>query len=352
MRILHLNLERGWRGGERQTLFTLAGLRAAGHDAVLLARTGSALAARARAAGVPVFECKGTPAMVRTLLANRRKFDVMHAQTAQAMSVLAALRPLLRAAIVFTRRTAFDAGTASVARHRWKWSRADALVAISAAAAQAPRALGLSVEVIPSAVEAMRADPDRVRALREQYGLDGRVVLLTAAALSPEKDPQTLIAAVDILRRTHPDVLCLHCGADGSAGQDARLLIDSLGLHDHYVLAGFHEHIADALAVANVYVSSSRYEALGTSVLDACLAGLPVVASDAGGHREILDPDRGLLAPVGNAPTMARRIAWVLQNPGPARAMAMRAREAVAREYSVPAMVGRYESLYLGLRGR
>ncbi|MBN9401461.1 MAG: glycosyltransferase family 4 protein [Burkholderiales bacterium] len=349
MLILHLNLEKGWRGGERQTLLTLRGLRAGGHEVALAARAGGPLAERAAAEGIPVLGCGGAPGLALVLLTAGWRYDVLHAQTAQAMSLLAALRPLLRAALVFTRRTAFD-DSGAAGRHRWKWARADALVAISEAAAAAPRALGLSVTVIPSAVEAMPADPEGMRELRTRFGLEGRRVLVTAAALSPEKDPLTLIEAVAVLRRDHPDVLCLHCGADGAAAGAARARVAELGLEDHYRFAGFQPRVADALALAEAYVSSSRFEALGTSVLDACLAGLPVVATDVGGHREILAPDRGLLAPAGDAAALARRVAWVLDHPEAARAMGERAREMAAREYAVPAMVARYESLYRGLQ--
>ncbi|MDY0309484.1 MAG: glycosyltransferase family 4 protein [Castellaniella sp.] len=349
MRILHLNLEKGWRGGERQTLLTLDGLRAGGHEVALAARAGGPLARRAVAAGIPVFECGGTLGLVRILLTKGQRFDVLHAQTAQTMSLLAALRPLLRAALVFTRRTAFDAA-GTEGRHRWKWAKADALVAISEAAAAAPRALGLSVVVVPSAVQAEPTDSRRMHDLRTRFGLDGRRVLVTAAALSPEKDPLTLIGAVDILRRTHPDVLCLHCGADGAAADAARARVAELGLADHYRFAGFLPHVADALALADVYVSSSRFEALGTSVLDACLVGLPIVATDVGGHREILAPDRGLLVPAGDAAALARRITWVLAHPDAARAMGARAQAMVQRDYAVAAMVARYERLYRGLR--
>lgn len=345
MRILHLNLEKGWRGGERQTLLTLRGLRAGGHEVALVARAGGPLAKRARAEGIPVFLCGGALGLPRVLLTTGWRYDVLHAQTAQAMSLLAALRPLLRAALVFTRRTAFDAPGAAN-RHRWKWRRADALVAISEAAAAAPRALGLPVTIIPSAVEAVPPDPQGMNALRTRFGLEGRRVLVTAAALSPEKDPLTLIEAVALLRRDHPGVLCLHCGADGAAADAARARVTELGLEDHYRFAGFQSRVADALALAEVYVSSSRFEALGTSVLDACLTGLPVVATDVGGHREILAPDRGLLAPAGDPETLARRVAWVLDHAEAARAMGARARERVAQEYAVPTMVARYESLY------
>ncbi|CAM5192778.1 hypothetical protein CDEF62S_02904 [Castellaniella defragrans] len=75
MRILQINLERGWRGGERQTLLTLQGLRAHGHAAELLARAGDALAQRAASAGIPVHECAGTPGLWGFLARHGRRYD-------------------------------------------------------------------------------------------------------------------------------------------------------------------------------------------------------------------------------------------------------------------------------------
>lgn len=348
MRILQLNLERGWRGGERQTLLTLRGLREAGHQAELLARAGGPLAQRAQAEGFVVHEQRGVFGMATWLLRHARRYDILHAQTAQALSPLALLRRCLRRPIVFTRRTAFGARS-HPSRTYWKWARADAFVAISEAAAQAPRRMGLDVRIIHSAVEARAADSGAVDALSVQYGLHGRAVLVTAAALSPEKAPETLIEAVGILAASHPGLVCLHCGADGAAGAAARARVKALGLADVYHFVGFQPRIEDFLALAQVYVSSSRFEALGTSVLDACLMGIPVVATAVGGHLETLAQDRGLLCEPGDAKDMARQIAWALDHPDAASAMASRARDHVLRDYSAPAMVAGYLAVYRGL---
>jgi len=228
----------------------------------------------------------------------------------------------------------------------------DALVAISEASALAPRALALPVSVIPSAVEPLPVDPARVRALQARLGLDGRSVLVTAAALTPEKDPCLLIEAVALARRTHPELICLHFGADGSAAPAARARIQALALSADYVLMGFEAQMGDALALGHLYASSSRAEALGSSVLDACLAGLPVVATEVGGHVESLAPDRGLLVPAGDARQLARRLVWVLEHPAAAQAMAQRARAYVAQVHGVPEMVAGYEAIYRQLQAR
>lgn len=93
LRILQINFERGWRGGERQTLLSMQAFRAAGHDVALLARAGGDLASRAQDSGFTVYPCSGIPAVGGTLLRYGRQFDILHAQTANMMTWLALLKP-------------------------------------------------------------------------------------------------------------------------------------------------------------------------------------------------------------------------------------------------------------------
>src|SRR5690606_36657582 len=122
---------------------------------------------------------------------------------------------------------------------------------------------------------------------------------LTAAALTAEKDPCTLIRAVHVLRQSRDDFVFLHLGAGGDVEAEARALVKELGLTDHYIFAGFQNGIDDLYRLMDVFVLSSRHEALGTSVLDAFLYPVPVVATDARGLKESLADGRGLLCPVG-----------------------------------------------------
>lgn len=345
MRILHLNFERSWRGGERQTLLLLQGLQQQGHTVALLARAASPLAKRAQTAGITVYEATGTWSMITSILKYASKYQILHAQTSQSFSLLAVLKPLIKAALVFTKRTAFN-NKSKPGRQRWKWSKADALVAISNAAAQAVRDLGLVASIIPSAVQTMSSSADVVELLKQKYAIQDQPVIITTAALSREKDPFSLIQAVAILRQTIPDIVCLHCGADGDVAAPAKDLVATLGLEQNYIFTGFQTDIANYLALADVYVSTSTYEALGTSVLDACLAGIPVVATDVGGHKEILNPDYGLLVQAESATAVAKKVSWLLQHDDVATAMAKRAQTMVAQQFSVPVMVQSYISLY------
>lgn len=346
MRILLLNYEKGWRGGERQTLMSLEQFAAAGHDVALLARSGSVLAQRARALGLQVFEADSALAVCQRLWRLRRRFDVFHAQTANMMTWLALLRPVLRGRIVFTRRTAFP-----VSRKQWltawKWRQAHRFVAISEAAGAEPRRLGVTVHaIIGSAVEEIGVQPQCVADLRARFVPDARRVVATVAALSPEKDPLTMIDAVHALRQTHEDFVFLHFGADGASADAARRRVAELGLETTYVFAGFQEQIAQCYRLMDVFVLSSRQEALGSSVLDAFLYEVPVVGTSAGGLGPLLADGRGIVCPVGDSRCLARAMARALDDRAAVMQMTAMASRYVHREHGVQQMAERYLSLY------
>lgn len=365
MRILQLNLERGWRGGERQTLLSMQAFRTAGHEVRLLARRGGELARRAAADGFTVYECDGVFGVGGTLLRYRNEFDVMHAQTANMVTWLALLKSFLRARIVFTRRTAFPLG-AGEQQTAWKWDQTDVLVAISAAAAAEPRRLGLDVTVIPSAVQSRPLDSAHLQAFAQEFSIslaspldsgvlgqadshqNRRFVLATAAAMTSEKDPCTLIRAVHALREVRKDFVFLHLGAGGDTEYTARELVHDLGLQDHYIFTGFQAHIEDIYRLMDVFVVSSKAEALGTSVLDAFLYKVPVVSTDAGGLKESLAQGRGLLCPIGDHEALAQAMLSLLNDAALRAELADKAHDYVVREHDVAVMAQRYLDVYAG----
>src|SRR3546814_18200332 len=83
----------------------------------------------------------------------------------------------------------------------------------------------------------------------------------------------------------------LHLGAGGDAEAPARALVQELGLQGHYLFAGFQAGIEDLYRLMDVFVLSSRHEALGTSVLEdrkSVVSGKSVsVRVDLGGRRII-----------------------------------------------------------------
>ncbi len=345
MRVLQINSERGWRGGERQTLLTALGLRERGHEVELLVRAGGALEARAQAEGLPTHAAQSTVEFAVWLARQASRYDVLHVQTANVLAWALLAKPMHRRPIIFSRRTSFPVKGFS-GFSRLKWTCTDVRVAISEAAASAMREMGLSVHVIPSAVPAVVPNPARVQEFLARENLFGCRLVGTAAALSPEKNPVTLIRAAAQVCAQHPDVVFVHWGAEGAAADAARQAIQDLGLGDRYRLLGFESGVEQLYPALAVFVMASRHEALGSSVLDAMAQSVPVVATQAGGLMELLAEGRGLLSATDDASGLARHIGEVLSVPELGRVMAERSLQEVQNRYGVEAMVQAYEFLY------
>ena len=357
MQVLLINFERGWRGGERQTWLSALGFQEQGLKPVVLVRKGEALAQRLKAAHIPCIECSSVAQALWYLVRTRTHYEVYHAQTSSALTWLASLRFLLKGKVVFTRRTAFPLRRAGLTdrqyekklkRLRWKWAKVDEFVAISQAAAKDPQELGFKPVIIPSAVEFIAADTDHIIEFTEKHKLGGRYVLGTVAALTQEKDPTTTIRAVHALWQKRQDFVFLHFGADGDAAPAARALITELGLSEVYCLMGFERHIEDMYRLLHVFVLSSRFEALGSSVLDAFLYAAPVVSTNAGGLVELVAEGRGIACDVGDFEAIAAACHRILDDEPYRNEMILTALRWVQQEHSVAMMVQRYIDLYQG----
>lgn len=346
MNILQLNMEKGWRGGERQTLYCMQAFRDLGAKVELMAREGQVLAQRAREAGFTVHEVRHVPGQVAFLSTQARRFDIVHAQTANTVTWAVLTKWAHRRPVVFSRRTSFPVQPDKTRQTGFKWRHVDRLVAISEMAAAEPRRLGIEPLIIRSAVKAQPIDAARNAALVDEFGLSGKKVIATSAALIADKDPETLIRAVAELARRRSDFKCVHFGAGGNREAQARALIESLGLQAVYHLAGFRSQVESFYALMDVFVMASQEEALGSSVFDAFLQQVPVVSTDAGGLRESLADGRGLLCPVGDHLAMADRIERVLDDPGLADTLTRRALDYVKHEHDVHVMGQRYMACF------
>ncbi len=346
MNILQLNFEKGWRGGERQTLYCMRAFRAAGHQVELLCRAGGPLEARAGEEAFTAHGVRNVPGQLGFLARAGRSYDIIHAQTANTVTWAVLTKGLHRRPVVFSRRTSFMVEPNEEWKTGAKWRRVDGFVAISEMAAAEPRRLGIEPVIIRSAVEPHDIDHANVERLADELGLRGKKVLATSAALIRDKDPLTLVRAVGELARTRSDFVFVHFGAGGDREAEARAEVQALGLQQVYLFAGFRKGIEDFYSIFDVFVMSSQEEALGSSVLDAFLQHVPVVSTDAGGLKESLADGRGVLCPVGDAHAMAQGMARCLDDAAFRADCTQRAYDYVRTEHDVTEMGRRYLALF------
>ncbi|MGI9078780.1 MAG: glycosyltransferase, partial [Gemmatimonadaceae bacterium] len=193
--VLHIDTERGWRGGERQALWLATGLERLGHHSLVAARPGDPLAIRAARNGLRVIPC--APAseadalaafMLRRTVTNEG-VQIVHAHTAHAVALASLSILLTPAKMVGTRRVDFplrrNLGTL------WKYRRAHAIIAISRAVADVLAKSGIDrarIEVVSSGVDLNRAVQPASRDELAELGIpnDSPFAILVAA-LVPHK---------------------------------------------------------------------------------------------------------------------------------------------------------------------
>jgi glycosyltransferase involved in cell wall biosynthesis len=174
-------------------------------------------------------------------------------------------------------------------------------------------------------------------------------LLVSAGALVGHKDHETLINAMPLVARAFPDVRLLVAG-EGALRPQLEAQIAALGLQQAVRLLGHRTDVPRLIRAADVYVSSSWSEGLGTSVLEALACGTPVAATVAGGVPEMVKPGvTGHLVPNRDPEALAEAIIASLRNREAAHAMAARGRKLVETRFTTERMIEgtlrEYESL-------
>lgn len=353
IRVVHVDTEKGWRGGERQALWLAAEMARRGHTSIVAARSAEPMAVRAGEAGLSVVDCRPATELDpraawrlrREILA--RRIDVVHAHTAHAVAIGAMATLGTGVPLVVSRRVDFplraNAGT------RWKYGRAASIVAVSNAVANVLVAGGIArdrIAVVPDGVDLRRVvEPASAATLSACGVAPNRPLVVQVAQLVGHKDPVNLVRAMAYANRASPNLQALLVG-DGPLRGAVMEEIQRLSLADVVHLTGYRADADALLAAATVVCLSSREEGMGSVLLDAMAFGRPIAATTAGGIPEVvLHDETGLLAERGDPEALGANIARLASDRGLAERLVKVGRRWV-QEFSVERMTDRMIEIY------
>lgn len=358
MNILWVDLERQWRGGQKQALLALAGLRARGHGAELVAVEGGELGERAGELGIPVHATAAGAArlraagLLRSLLA-RPKFDLVHANEAHALTAAWLARTHGGVPVIAGRRVAYPLQRSPFAFARYRAARR--ILAVSQFVAESVIASGIPRERVAVVYDGVEIPPllsedERGRA-RERWGVAAREALLGCVGyLLPEKGHELAIHALAHLLAQGRTCRLLLAG-DGPLRAALESLARRLGVAGQMRFAGLVENVEQVYAALDVFVFPSHAEPLGSALLEAMAYGLPSVALGSGGVPEIIsDGVSGMLAeldePARCGDAIAAKIARLLDDAALAGSMGRAARQRIEQEFSRDRMVAETLRVY------
>jgi len=205
------------------------------------------------------------------------------------------------------------------------------------------------IRVIHTGIDAaaIQQGGDRAR-FRAKFAIpEDATAIGTISRISIEKGHCYLLDAMATVRESYPDAYLIICG-DGPARLDLEAQCKRLHLTDRVIFTGFVDSIASALAAMDIFAHPSvEQEGFPTSLLEAQLAGLPVVASDIGGTTETLRPaETGLLAKPRNPESLSAALIDLLRNGEHRRAMGDAARAWVERSFTLEDMIQQVSDTY------
>ena len=201
--------------------------------------------------------------------------------------------------------------------------------------------------VIPNGIEPLRQTKIRRETAFTRMNVPpGNRLMLAVGRLWPQKRYRDLIWAAELVATVLENTTLVIIGDGPQRGELLRHR-DAVTTPGRVRFAGQRDDVADLLPHADVYWIASEYEGQSNGVIEAMQAGLPVVASDIPGNRDlVVHSETGWIVGLGDTADFARQTLGLLENADEARRLGQAGRQRIATEFTVPAMVGRHADLY------
>jgi len=181
----------------------------------------------------------------------------------------------------------------------------------------------------------------------KKMGLDpNRRWIGAIGRLWPQKNYKDMIWAAEMLRVRFDRSTFVIIG-DGPERERLEHYRDQVRSAQQVTFLGHREDAADLLPHFDLFWNASLYEGQSNSILEAMQAGVPVVASNIAGTRDLIENGQtGLLFQVGDVGELMKSSAKILENLGLQKAICEAAKDSIAVRFSVAEMVKKHEELY------
>lgn len=206
-------------------------------------------------------------------------------------------------------------------------------------------------KVIPiiNGVDCQRFRPDRARRAalaRESFGIpEGKFVIGSVGRLAPVKNYRLMVELCSCL---DPDRFVFVLVGDGPERPPLEQAIRDSGVADRFFLLGELGDVSTVLCCFDLFINTSEYEGISNTILEAMASGVPVLAHDVGGNKELVtDGETGFLIPGNDRDEFIKKILALSGYGELYRTLAHSSRVAAQNRFSLEAMVQNYAEQYL-----
>jgi len=317
--VLHIDTERGWRGGQQQGVYLFENMHNDGFKTEFICRPNSSLEEYFIKNNLPYKSVKMRneldifSAYKISRYCKKSGFNILHLHSAHALSIgLLAKLFYRKLKLVGVRRVDFSIRKNIFSKFKYSTKFLDRLVCISKGIKNVVLKDGVpkdKLEVIHSGININKfKDVKYSSELKSSISHDNKIIVGTVAALTGHKDYPNFLKASKVVLEHNKNVVFLALGS-GPNEEEIKALHKDLELGDNFKFGGFKKNIGEYLKVFDIFVMPSKLEGLGTSILDAESVGLPIIGTDAGGIPEALENGfNGLIVPAKNHIALAEAI--------------------------------------------
>ena len=299
MKILHIDSEKYWRGGQQQVFYLHEGLVKRGINSLLVCDKDSELKKRCMEKNLPYHEINilgeldFLSAIKISRICKSNNIDIIQAHSAHSQTIAIFVKFLVsKLKLIAVRRVDFHINKNMLSKLKYGTKKIDRIVCISEFIKKVLLEDGVNKNkliTIRSGTNVNKFDDVNVdKIFQNSLKQNPNTILIgTIAAFAGHKDFPNLLKAFKLIKEKMPNTkLCIV--GDGPLKYDIENLAKELSIYDDIIFAGFQSEIGKYLKTFDIFVLASKKEGLGTSIIDAMSVGLPIVATNTGGIPELI----------------------------------------------------------------
>ena len=333
--ICHINLAKGFRGGERQTILLVNELARKSPQRLIVRRDSPMIDMVSN--NVEVIEIPKPYALNLTKLSSCK---IIHAHETKGAHMAFFGHLFFHIPYFITRRVPFVPSNNFF--NRLLYQNASCVFTLSRAIDQAMHRgfQNIKTTIIPSAITPLTTTT-MLTQLKKRFS--GKFLIVHIGALvDRHKGQAVLIDAARIIQKKYPNIHFIFVGEGEDEAYLKRLAEDL----ENTSFEGFQKNIGDYLELCDVFVFPSRNEGLGSTILDAMSFAKPIVATAVGGIVDLIQNGKnGLLIPADRPELLASAIVELYNNPSQRQQLALQAKNN-AEKYRIEHLVEGYLPYY------
>jgi glycosyltransferase involved in cell wall biosynthesis len=326
IRVLHIDVDKNWRGGQQQALYLHQFLSDRNIFSVMVCKENSVMAKKCDEKKLSKIEVNYKneldifTAIKLIKMCNKENINIIVAHSSHALSIALLVKLFVRKSkLVAVRRVDFEIRNNLLSQFKYKTALLNKIVCVSdfiKRLMQTNCSMNEKLITIHSCIDYSKYQNIVVDVeLKKELNLnEDSVIIGMTSAFVGHKDYPNFIRASRIVFQKYSQSIFI-CVGDGILKSEMESLVKKYGMIQNFRFVGFQKNVVSYMKLFDIFILSSKMEGLGSSILEAKAMGLPVIATKAGGIPEIIkDGFDGILVEPQNSESLAQAIIRLIEN--------------------------------------